>query len=60
MANDRERQPVGRENPSLEGLVERGRRKPWTSPRLKTITANDVGTANMVSVQDGTGCYIPA
>ena len=63
MANDREQQPVGRENPSLgaeSSRAERRRRKPWTAPRLKTITADDVGTSNMKSVQDGTGCYIPA
>ena len=63
MANDREQQPVGREIPSFRGIVraERGGRKPWTVPRLKTIRA-DVGAAplNPNSNRDGVTCYSPA
>ena len=40
--------------------AERGRRRPWTAPRLKTIRV-DVGSApiNPNSVGDGITCYAP-
>ena len=58
MANDREAAPVGGEN-SSKGSEGRPR-KPWTAPRLETIAADDIRTSGNLSIQDGTGCYMPA